>query len=218
MNGPGPVAMVYRLGFDPLVPSHPLESNPQRRLELPCRREGVRALRACPQNQPQARGSQWNIVAGVRRRHWPAYIRFFCSPLEAPLHLKPLGPPARFPVECGGILGKNARTSTVALLHGMPQAVTMYRLPRRGGAFGVWTPHTTHVGPVIVHRVVGPFGIAGMGGGCGGGGAAGTPSTDAKASTSMMTGSVSRVSMRKLSSRTRKRSIPGGFVRQLPSR
>jgi hypothetical protein len=168
-------------------------------------------------NEPQGIGSQWNIVGGVSRTHWPAYIRFFSSPLEAPLHLKPLGPPARFPVECGAILGKKARTSTVALLQGMPQEVTWYRLPRLGGAFGVWTPHTTHAGPVIVHRVVGPVGIAVMGGGGGGFSAAGTPSTNAIARTNIMTGTVRRVNMRKnmrkLLSTTRTRSIPWACIR-----
>ena len=82
-------------------------------------------------------GCQSIIAAGESRMQLPAYIRFFASPLAAPLHVNPFGAPESFPVACGETWGKNARTSGVAWWHGIPQEVTRYRVPRRGGAFGV---------------------------------------------------------------------------------
>ena len=111
------------------------------------------------------------------------YMRFFSRPLAPPLHLKPFGPPESLPIEYAGTFGKNARTSTLAWLHGIPHAVTWYLLPRRGGAFGAWMPHSVQAGPVIVHRVCDPFGISGIddaggrGGGAAGGEANATPAS-----------------------------------------
>ncbi len=54
------------------------------------------------------------------------------------------------------------RNSCAALAQLSPQAVTMYRLPRLGGALGVWMPYATHGGPVVAHVVEVSGGICGM--------------------------------------------------------
>ena len=105
---------------------------------------GAVARPACRKPQPTAppTGPQSNMVAGCSRMQLPSWGRLFVTVPGAsrPLHVYPFGAPLIFPIGCAGILGKNARSSSFALAHEIPQAWTRSMLPRRGGPFGVWTP------------------------------------------------------------------------------